>query len=186
LANLGKTTIKISDKTHKAIRALADETGLEVMEVTDRLIEEGLNSMREIGKVVASDHPWTKKLENEVRRLKEGYCNLTDRMDDLQEHLGERSDDKVELTAEDLLGKPNHKPGMRDEDGNAYYCRACAAAGKTTILDIEEKPDRCPECNDKLDWKSLEAPSGKSLGWIALGVLALAFVASRARAVSTF
>lgn len=181
------TTIKISKKTHEAIRAIADETGLGVTELAERLIDEGINSTREVGKVVASDQPWIKNLEAQVTRLKNGYCMLTDRMDDIDGHGSDKvSPEMVELTADDLLGKKNHKPGMRDENGNAYYCRACAARGETTILDIEEKPERCPECNDKLDWKGLEAPaSGKALGWIALGVLALAFVAGRAKAVST-
>ncbi|MBA7672647.1 hypothetical protein ES703_80831 [subsurface metagenome] len=142
------TTVKISKKNHELVRSLAEKTGMGLTDVFDKLLQEGLNSTQQMGKVIASDKEWA----------------------------------AVEITAEDLL-KPDHKPGKEELDHTVYYCKACAARGKTVKLDADEQPERCPECGDKLNW------NGKGIGWpgyLAIGILALAFIASRVKGVSTF
>lgn len=124
-------------------------------ELLDRLIADGLNNAKRVGKTVASNGELMTKLKDEAGAA-------------------------VEITEKDLLGAEDREPGKQDDDHPVYYCKACAAGGKTVELDIEEPPDHCPECGDKLSWES-EGNGG--LGLVALGILGLAFLAGRARSL---
>lgn len=175
------TTVKVSKKNHELVRNLADRTGLGVTTVLDNLIEQGLNTTREIGQVVASDEEWVRKLQDQVDKLKLSYYDVTSRLDDLETEVSEQGGAAVELTKDDLLELEDHEPGKEVRDHTIYYCQACARKGKTVVLDHDEQPDQCPECGDKLNWK----PEGSRIGtYLALGALALAFIASRSRAVT--
>ena len=171
-------TVKLGLKNYNTVKALADKSGLSVREVADNLIHEGLNNANELGKVVSSNDNLVDKLRADVEALRRSNAELKGRVDDIEVEVGEQAAEVVkaaEITREDLLGKPSKasKPGKRETDETVYFCVHCAKNGKRVELDAEEKPESCPGCGRKLNWKGEE---GSGIGTVLLGLLALAFL----------
>jgi DNA-directed RNA polymerase, subunit RPC10 (contains C4-type Zn-finger) len=171
---MSDTTVKVSAKTYKTIRALADDSGMSVREVVDSLVNEGLNNAKEVGKVVSLNNNLVGKLKNDIDELRRSNAELAARLDDVED------EDAIELTKESLL-KRAIKPVKKEMDGMRYLCKDCLAEGKEVELDIEEKPERCPECGRKINWKGEEG--GNGLGLVLVGLLALSLVGGLNRRV---
>lgn len=180
--NLEETTVKVSKRNHDLVRQVADKTGLGVKQVLDTLIEQGLNATKEVGAGIAPDGISVKKIQNEVDKLKQSYHDIATRVNDIETEVSDQGGAAVELTQEDLLQGGDHEPGKEVLDHTVYYCKACARQGKTVYLDPKDQPGKCPECGAKLIWK--DGTTDKVLGYLGLGIMALAFFANRTKAVS--
>jgi len=73
----------------------------------------------------------------------------------------------VSALAEAVEADPNIR--VSQEDGVVYYCEECGQ-----LLDIDEKPDVCPnpKCGVKIDWE--HKPGGGGMGLVGWGLVGLA------------
>jgi Rubrerythrin len=172
-----ENTLKVKVKTYKAVKEIADESGLSLGEVADTLINEGLSGAKDLGRMSEGKIDLN-NLRADLDGVKAHNRRLQRKVDELTEEV--EGEDAVEpagvLTKEDLLGR---KPKFRKENNVVARCDSCGEA-----LDDEEKPERCPGCGVKLDWdkKGEGTGAGTGAGWVIAGVIALALLNRRAQA----
>jgi len=184
-------SVKVSGKNYEFIKSLSDEADLSIKQVVDRLLSEGLEQSRKVGKAVASNPESLTKVQKDMAKMKGSQEEILDRLDELEGEVSEGDEgDEGDQGGEEPKGRKLKlkvpSVGRKELDGFQYHCLNCGAplAGEPK----EDRRETCRDCGAKLDWEHLETEvegqgegSGSNvllIGFLAL--LALAFMPSPA------